>query len=198
MADSKLYTATTILEHERLIQSLYTPGADVSRIQDILHKYQRLPQGWRFADVLLQSQDPKVRFFGALTFTVKINNDWETLSTEDSTSLLDRLLHWLVQLTTRGEGTLVLKKLCSTLVVYLFRPSVIWDHCFRHVVCCFARREVASSQMVSSMPPTSHMLSLLDTSQVRTILWFAAALVEEASKISPNSIQTYVFARREH
>lgn len=28
------------------------------------------------ADVLLASEDPNVRFFGALTFTVKINCNW--------------------------------------------------------------------------------------------------------------------------
>ena len=63
----------------QLVQKLYQPGSpqEVARIQDALQKLQRSQQGWQLADALLQSQDEKVRFFGALTFTIKINQDWQ-------------------------------------------------------------------------------------------------------------------------
>ena len=66
----------------QLVQKLYQPGTpqDVARIQDALQKLQRSQQGWQFADALLQSRDDKVRFFGALTFTIKINQDWQGIS----------------------------------------------------------------------------------------------------------------------
>ena len=62
----------------KLIQKLYSPGTpqEISKIQDILQNLQRSQEGWQFADALLQSLDDKVRFFGALTFTIKINHDW--------------------------------------------------------------------------------------------------------------------------
>lgn len=69
-----------LAEHERLIKRLYEPGADVDRINAVLTSYQRSQQGWLLADQSLQSQDANVRFFGALTFTIKINTDWDTLS----------------------------------------------------------------------------------------------------------------------
>ena len=61
------------------MQQLYLPGLPqkIARIQVILQKLQRSQDGWQFADALLQSQDDKVRFFGALTFTIKINHDWQ-------------------------------------------------------------------------------------------------------------------------
>ena len=63
----------------QLVQNLYQPGLpqEIARIQDALQKLQRSQQGWQFADALLRSQDAKVRFFGALTFTIKINQDWQ-------------------------------------------------------------------------------------------------------------------------
>ena len=66
----------------QLVQKLYQPGSpqDIARIQDALQKLQRSQQGWQFADALLRSHDDKVRFFGALTFTIKINQDWQGVS----------------------------------------------------------------------------------------------------------------------
>ena len=190
MADPELNHTVTLTELEKLVQSLYLPGAEVSRIQTVLQKYQRSQQGWRFADELLQSQDPNVRFFGALTFTVKINNDWESLNADHTAALLDRLLLWLVRLTNAREGALVLRKLCSTLVAYFLRPSVTWDRCVRHIVCCLNFGDVVSLHDLPSMPSTIDILSNLDTLRVKVVLWFAAALVEEVGKTNPNSIQT--------
>jgi len=62
----------------QLVQRLYQPGTpqEVTQIQQTLQNIQRSREGWALADALLQSHDDKVRFFGALTFTIKINTDW--------------------------------------------------------------------------------------------------------------------------
>ena len=62
----------------QLVKSLYVPGTPkrIGNIQETLQRLQRSPEGWQIADALLGSDDDKVRFFGALTFTVKINQDW--------------------------------------------------------------------------------------------------------------------------
>lgn len=67
----RLYTA-------QLVQRLYLPGSpqEITRIQNALQKIQRSQEGWRLADALLRSNDNNVRFFGALTFLMKINKDW--------------------------------------------------------------------------------------------------------------------------
>lgn len=62
----------------QLIQQLYSPGSphQKSEIQEDLQRLQRSRQGWQLADGLLKSEDERVRFFGALTFTIKIHVDW--------------------------------------------------------------------------------------------------------------------------
>ncbi|MCJ1434843.1 hypothetical protein MMC27_004213 [Xylographa pallens] len=67
----------TFDEVERLVQRLYLPGSprQIAQIQQALQNLQKSTEGWALADALLQSNDANVRFFGALTFTIKINTD---------------------------------------------------------------------------------------------------------------------------
>lgn len=53
---------------------------EIERIQNTLQKIQRSSEGWQFADELLKSANETVRFFGALTFTIKIKLDWRVSS----------------------------------------------------------------------------------------------------------------------
>lgn len=61
----------------QLVQRLYTPGnpRTIAQVDDQLKFLQHSPEGWQLADALLGSSDVNVRFFGALTFQVKLNND---------------------------------------------------------------------------------------------------------------------------
>jgi hypothetical protein len=64
-------------EIEELVKTLSNPGnpKKISQAEATLRVLQRSPQGWDIADALLNSSDENVRFFGALTFTVKLNAD---------------------------------------------------------------------------------------------------------------------------
>jgi hypothetical protein len=53
-----------------------TAPGDVKLIQERLQQIQRLPQGWEVAQGLLDHPNPDTKFFGALTFIVKINQSW--------------------------------------------------------------------------------------------------------------------------
>lgn len=66
-----------LAEIEALVKSLYDPGhaKKISQNEATLRVLQRSPQGWEIADALLKSNDEQVRFFGALTLTVKLNAD---------------------------------------------------------------------------------------------------------------------------
>ena len=63
--------------HTQLVKRLYEPGSSnlVSQIDEQLKLLQLSPDGWQLADALLGSQEANVRFFGALTFQVKLNNE---------------------------------------------------------------------------------------------------------------------------
>jgi len=67
----------SVAEVAQLVKRLYQPGnaAVIVPIQDQLQALQRSNDGWQLADALLADDDINVRFFGALTFTVKLNND---------------------------------------------------------------------------------------------------------------------------
>jgi hypothetical protein len=61
------------------IRTMYNPGQlpeTVAKWDEELRRLQRLPTSWKLGNDLLDSEDERVRFFGALTLTVKINNDW--------------------------------------------------------------------------------------------------------------------------
>lgn len=64
-------------EIEALVKQLSAPGnpKKISETEATLKVLQRSPQGWDIADALLNSSDQNVRFFGAHTFTVKLNSD---------------------------------------------------------------------------------------------------------------------------
>lgn len=68
---------SSLADVELLIHRLYNAKdpRQVNVIQDQLQTLQRSSDGWRLADALLASEDPTSRFFGALTFTVKLNMD---------------------------------------------------------------------------------------------------------------------------
>lgn len=71
----------SMAEVEHLVKRLYQPGSPrtITQINDQLQQLQLSPEGWQIADALLGSNDANVRFFAALTFTVKLNNDGSVL-----------------------------------------------------------------------------------------------------------------------
>jgi hypothetical protein len=68
-------------EVAQLVKRLYQPGNAqvITQIQEQLQTLQRSNDGWQLADALLGYDDLNIRFFGALTFTVKLNNDGSVL-----------------------------------------------------------------------------------------------------------------------
>ena len=66
-----------VSEVAELVKRLYQPGhpALIANINDQLQQLQRSEHGWKLADELMGSDDQTVRFYAALTFTVKLNNE---------------------------------------------------------------------------------------------------------------------------
>lgn len=83
MQEDIVQTPKSLAEVESLIKALYEPSNSqlVAVIQSKLQLLQKSPEGWQLADALLNSNDDKVRFFGALTFTIKLNSDWSVMKT---------------------------------------------------------------------------------------------------------------------
>ena len=60
-----------------MIVALYQPGPPeaIAKIQEVLQRLQRSPEGWELGQSLLGSSDDNIKFFGALTLIVKINTE---------------------------------------------------------------------------------------------------------------------------
>ncbi|CCX34609.1 armadillo-type protein [Pyronema domesticum] len=178
-----------------LIHRLYQPGKpeELSRIQDILQETQRSAGGWQLADSLLERSESLIRFFGALTFTIKLNSDWESLSEEDIPGLCQRLVGWLVKFVNEDTPPLAVKKLCSTLVVFFIRFSETWTECIRTLVCCLAAGRTCSEEEIKHMPPSAHLLQTMKPGAKLVTLWFSATLVEEIGKVDMKNIKNHHF-----
>ncbi len=69
---------------EQLVQelvdsrSLFTSKSPqrIDELQKEIQRLQREPSGWHLGLELLKSSNSQVRFYGALTLTVKIRTDW--------------------------------------------------------------------------------------------------------------------------
>ena len=118
----------------------------------------------------------------------------ETLSLEEASSVLDKLLLWLVRLTSCMEKPLITKKICASLVAYFLRSKIFWRHCVRHLLCCFNVGGVVPSEAVSKNIPTAALALNLTAYQLKTALWFSTILVEEVGQTSLTSQQTWVTA----
>ena len=69
---------------EQLIYKLYEPANQsspecINEIQKQIQRLQREKSAWQLGLDLLQHEDSTVRFYGALTLTIKINADWWVL-----------------------------------------------------------------------------------------------------------------------
>lgn len=171
------------VEIEGLVKSLYDPGhaKKISQTEATLRVLQRSPQGWEIGDALLKSDDEQVRFFGALTLTVKLNADSNELSEEHSAQLLSTLVHHLV---SRPSSSIATRKVSSTLAQYFTKPISVWSQCIRSLVISFATQQPSLDDALEGRPSTWDSLPQLSDEQLLVLLDFAMNLADEAKKLS--------------
>ncbi|KAK7551890.1 armadillo-type protein [Phyllosticta citricarpa] len=184
--DAAIQTPTSMAEVANLVKSLYQQKDPemIKRIEKALQSLQKSPEGWQLADALLSHSDPEVRFFGALTFTVKLHSDAKTLENDTSNELLTRLLAWLIRLVAEGEQEFVTRKICTTLMQYFLNDKTEWNPCIRHLVCSFIKGEPVDIDEVGKFPPTAQLVGSLAPPQIRSILYISEGLVQEVKRTS--------------
>ncbi|MCJ1313809.1 hypothetical protein MMC25_007489 [Agyrium rufum] len=132
------------------------------------------------ADRCLQHADANVRFFGASTFTIKINTDKEYLQQEGD-QVLDRLMSWVTHCLQAQETHLVLSKLSASLTAYFVHPGVVW----KRPVQDLARR-TAASKSASAIPPGlafTDLLHYLENREIRFLLTFIDDLYSAGKRL---------------
>ncbi|KAL1608405.1 member of the karyopherin-beta [Paraconiothyrium brasiliense] len=142
---------------EGLVKTLYDPGhaRKIPETEATLRVLQRSPQGWEIGDALLNSTDENVRFFGALTLTVKVNADSSALSEEESAQLLSKLI-----------------------------PISSWVECIRSLTLSFALQRPILDDALDGHSSTWDVLPPLADDQLLTLLEFAMNLADETKRLS--------------
>ncbi|KAH8653657.1 armadillo-type protein [Xylariales sp. PMI_506] len=187
---------TSLDEVENLVNRLYEPSAAplVPQIQEVLQKLQKSPDGWQMAEGLLARPADNVKFFGALTFIVKLNTD--SIEDSDAESVLLNLMGWLTKSLETGAGPIVIRKLCSALVTHFIHFSHIWPSCIRAVLCCLHVNRGVSEEEVKNGPSIDQAIQALTPQKAVAATWFAASLAEEAEKIDQRSTKYIAFHER--
>ncbi|KAK8065795.1 hypothetical protein PG997_012542 [Apiospora hydei] len=177
----------SINDIENLVESLYQPNspAVISRIQESLQALQKSPDGWQIADALLARSSDNVKFFGALTFVVKLNTD--TIDDDAAKLLVQKLINWLVVSLDNGAGSIVIRKLCSALVTHYIHFSHLWPHCIRDLVYCLDLNKGDILDDAKDAAPVGDIFPSLTPQKAISVTWFAAALAEEGEKIDSRS-----------
>ncbi|RMZ73248.1 importin 13 [Pyrenophora seminiperda CCB06] len=174
---------------ESLVKSIFAPGQGkkISETEATLRVLQRSPKGWEIADHLLKSDDDQVRFFGALTLTVKLNADSAELSEEHSKQLLSTLIHHLI---SRPTSSIATRKVSSTLAQYFTKPISVWTQCIRSLAVSFAARAPVLDDELDKHPSTWDILPQFTDDQLLVMLDFAMSLADESKKPSNSQDRT--------
>ncbi|KAI2471692.1 ARM repeat-containing protein [Annulohypoxylon bovei var. microspora] len=191
-----LLSTITLPEAENLIHELYKPNSPqaISRIQETLQNLQKSARGWQLADGFLSRPNDNVKFFGALTFTVKLNT--ESLSDEDAVSVLNKLISFLITSLRDGTAGFVVKKLCNTLVTYFIHYSHTWSRCIRHLSYSLENRTSVPIDGIDDSSPLEGVVQSLEIENFYAVTWFARFLANEAEKIDHKSTKYIPLHRR--
>ncbi|CAK3942992.1 ARM repeat-containing [Lecanosticta acicola] len=183
---------TSIEDVEQMIKTLYagsTPSV-VAGLDRQLKALQTSSEGWQMADALMRSDNDKVRFFGVLTFQVKLNNDGAKLDAETAQTVLMRLLSWTAQLSHAGETHMVLRKLSNALTTYFMRSPMSWRRPLLHLAASLQQGNAVPAEHLPNSPDAlERLLQVLSERQLQSLIGLSSALATEAEKLD-NAAQT--------
>ncbi|PWY75182.1 importin 13 [Aspergillus heteromorphus CBS 117.55] len=178
-----------VSEAKSLVYQLYDPAntgnpAKIKVIQEQLQSLQKSPQAWQIANDLLTDANTDLRFFGALTFTVKINNDWQNLSPEDGQELLGRLIDHFVFLVNAGERPFVIRKLASSLATIFLKPNAPWTRAVSNLTASLANGKHVPEEQSNPLSLRTDVLPALSERQLTCLLYFVNTLAEDINRWS--------------
>ncbi|KAF5242995.1 hypothetical protein FANTH_8400 [Fusarium anthophilum] len=178
-------------EVERLILSLYQPNPPevIAQTQATLSRLQGTPEAWGLARILLEKPDQQVKFFGALTIVIKLNNESSSLSPEDASELLLLLINHYLDTLRRRSSPLVARKLASALATFYINFHQLWSRFIRHLIFCLVSGQSCLPSAPDEGPDTVSLMERMEPSQAQAALWVLTNVFEEVAKINLNSVQ---------
>ncbi|KAI9374270.1 armadillo-type protein [Aspergillus egyptiacus] len=179
-------------EARALVSQLYDPAntgnpTKIKVIQEHLQNLQKGPHAWLIANALLSNENTDLRFFGALTFTVKVNHDWQSLSTDDAQELIGRLIDHYVFLVSSGERPLVIRKLASTLATIFLKADSPWTRAILSLGASLANGKNVREQECISIDLQNTLFPAMSEVQVVSLLYFSNILAEDINRLGSDS-----------
>ncbi|PLB53688.1 hypothetical protein P170DRAFT_431515 [Aspergillus steynii IBT 23096] len=176
-------------EAKTLVSELYHPAntgdpAKIKAINEQLQALQKSPHAWLIANYLLGHQATDLRFFGALTFTVKINQDWQQLKEGEVQELLARLIDHYVFLVNGGEQAMVIRKLASSLSTIFLKPNAPWTRAIKSLAASLANGKYVPEQQCESFDLQTAILPAMPERFVASLFHFSNTLAEEINRSS--------------
>ncbi|EXJ79789.1 hypothetical protein A1O3_08073 [Capronia epimyces CBS 606.96] len=183
---------------ETLIRQLNDPSNQsaperINEIQRQIQRLQREKTAWQLGLDLLQNEEAILRFYGALTLTIKINADWDNdhLGKDEGmrSYLLEALITNYTRLVNLPDVNYVLRKLCSTLAALFVRSDSGWGYPLRQVLACFiSGRYVAENDLPEMALLLDHAEACPDQ-QLKGVLMVAAIVAEDLSSHPQSSVE---------
>ncbi|KAF5984851.1 member of the karyopherin-beta family nuclear import [Fusarium coicis] len=176
-----------------LILSLYQPNPPevIAQTQATLSRLQGTPEAWGLARILLEKPDQQVKFFGALTIVIKLNNESSSLSPEDASELLLLLINRYLDTLRSRSSPLVARKLASALATFYINFHQLWSRFIRHLVFCLVSGQscLPSALDEGQGPDAVSLMERMEPSQAQAALWVLTNVFDEVAKINLNSVQ---------
>ncbi|KAL4933131.1 putative importin 13 [Aspergillus undulatus] len=180
-----------INEARTLVSQLYDPAnsgnpAKINVLQEQLQNLQKGPHAWLIANSLLADENTDLRFFGALTFTVKVNHDWHSLADNDARELVARLIDHYVSLVSGGDRV-VIRKLASTLATIFLKADAPWTRAILSLGASLTNGKSVREEDCASIDLQNGIPSALSEGQVIALLYFSNILAEDISRLGTES-----------
>ncbi|KAG5518748.1 hypothetical protein PMAC_002717 [Pneumocystis sp. 'macacae'] len=171
---------------EELIQRLYASENSgntklIEEIHKILIKHQRSDKSLKLANLCMNCSDLNVQFFGASTFQMKMNSNWDNFSYVERISLSMNILNWLK---VYIDGPIViLRKLVSALSIFALKTiPEAWMRPINSLAVFLVFNQEAQFNNITTIFDIKHLLGLLNHKQKRILLMFSSSFLEEIGK----------------
>lgn len=187
---------TPLIVMEQLIRDLNSPQNQgqpetINTIQRQIQRLQSEPAAWQGALDLLNSEDNILRFYGALTLGLKVNNDWDRDNIGKNRETLSQLIEQLVVIYVRlavAEGTtdLVTSKLSQALAAVFGKPDAAWALPCRQVLACLLAAQYLPQEQVPSMTEILLAKTTVAAQALKAVLRLSLAIHEEVAGTPQN------------
>ncbi len=94
-----------------------------------------------------------------------------------------------MDLTSKDGSRLVIRKLVSALSTFFLQYHTIWPRFLDHIGVCLASNQACRPEVVEPNLHMNHVLDMLGPRQMQALLWVAAHVVEDVTRLDPNSVK---------